>query len=187
MILHRLGQLEVITGCMFSGKSETLHARLKRAKYYGCTSELFKPQLDTRQEGMGIHDGQPVPAIAIAHSTDLYPARAQVIGIDEANFFDEDLPIVVNKLVALGHRVIVAGLNLDSFGIPFAPIPQLLATADYITTKLAICKCGMPATRTIRLSNEQQQVLVGAENLFKAACRPCWTTNALRSTSPSSP
>ena len=172
------GWIEVITGCMFSGKTEELIRRLRRAQIAKQTVKIFKPRIDARYSNNSIvsHDEQSLPSILIDdvievldHSND-----AQVIGIDEAQFFNESIVHICNLLASKGKRVIVAGLDQDYTGKPFEPIPQLLATAEYITKQHAICVvCGNPADKTQRKTTNPERVVVGAADIYEARCRKC--------------
>ena len=172
------GWIEVITGCMFSGKTEELIRRLRRAQIAKQKVKIFKPKIDSRYSRNSIvsHNEQSLPSILIEdiievldHSND-----AQVIGIDEAQFFNEGIVHICNLLASKGKRVIVAGLDQDYTGKPFEPIPQLLAIAEYITKQHAICVvCGNPADKTQRKIAESERVIVGAANIYEARCRRC--------------
>jgi thymidine kinase len=172
------GWIEVIAGCMFSGKTEELIRRLRRAKIAKLNVKIFKPRIDNRYSEGDIvsHSEQSMPSILVENATEIleYTENAQVIGIDEAQFFNNDLIDVCNKLANQGKRVIVAGLDQDYRGIPFEPIPQLLAVAEYITKSLAICvSCGNPADKTQRKVVSAERVLVGAADSYEARCRKC--------------
>ena len=172
------GWIEVVTGCMFSGKTEELIRRLKRAKIAKQRVLVFKPKIDNRysEEKIVSHDEQSLPSIMISKADEIleHVKDAQVIGIDEAQFFDNTLVDICNKLADEGKRVIVAGLDQDYKGTPFEPIPQLLAVAEYITKTLAICvACGNPADRTQRKIFSKERVLVGAADSYEARCRKC--------------
>lgn len=172
------GWIEVITGCMFSGKTEELIRRLRRAKIAKQKVVIFKPIIDTRYSNNSIvsHSEQSLPSVLIKDVTEILDLVevAQVIGIDEAQFFSNDIINVCNKLADDGKRVIVAGLDMDYRGIPFEPIPQLLSVAEYITKTLAICvECGNPADRTQRKTALSERVIVGAADLYEARCRKC--------------
>jgi thymidine kinase len=172
------GWIEVITGCMFSGKTEELIRRLRRDQIAKQKVKIFKPRIDARYSENSIvsHNEQSLPSILIddiievlKHSDD-----AQVIGIDEAQFFNESIIHICNSLASKGKRVIVAGLDQDYTGKPFEPIPQLLAIAEYITKQHAICVvCGNPADKTQRKTTESERVIVGAANIYEARCRKC--------------
>lgn len=172
------GWIEVITGCMFSGKTEELIRRLRRAKIAKQKVVIFKPIIDTRYSNNSIvsHSEQSLPSVLIKDVNEILDLveDAQVIGIDEAQFFSNDIINVCNKLADDGKRVIVAGLDMDYRGIPFEPIPQLLSVAEYITKTLAICvECGNPADRTQRKTASSERVIVGAADLYEARCRKC--------------
>ena len=172
------GWIEVITGCMFSGKTEELIRRLKRAQIAKQTVKIFKPKIDNRFSKTAIvsHNEQQLPSIIIDDAIEIYTHSkdAQVIGIDEAQFFSNELVTICNKLANEGKRVIVAGLDQDYKGVPFEPMPQLLAIAEYITKSLAICvECGNPADRTQRKTHSSERVIVGASDIYEARCRKC--------------
>jgi thymidine kinase len=174
------GSIEVITGSMFSGKSEELIRRLRRAQIARQRVQIFKPALDNRfgEAEIVSHSEMKIPSEAVASSRELaarvHP-ETDVVGIDEGQFFDADLPAVCNDLADAGKRVIVAGLDTDYLGKPFEPMPQLLAIAEYITKTLAICMvCGGPAGHTQRLVASQERVLVGAGGTYEARCRRCF-------------
>ncbi|MBK7630615.1 MAG: thymidine kinase [Ignavibacteriales bacterium] len=172
------GWIEVITGCMFSGKTEELIRRLRRAKIAKQKIVIFKPIIDTRYSNNSIvsHSEQSLPSILIKDVKEILDLveDAQVVGIDEAQFFSNDIINVCNKLADDGKRVIVAGLDMDYRGIPFEPLPQLLSVSEYITKSLAICvECGNPADRTQRKTASSERVIVGAADLYEARCRKC--------------
>jgi len=172
------GWIEVIAGCMFSGKTEELIRRLRRAQIAKQTVKIFKPNIDTRYSDSRIvsHSEQSLPSVLIGDINEIlnHTADAQVIGIDEAQFFSADIVPICNKLADEGKRVIIAGLDMDYRGIPFEPMPQLLAIAEYITKTLAICVvCGNPADKTQRKTYADQRVLVGAADVYEARCRKC--------------
>ena len=172
------GWIEVITGCMFSGKTEELIRRLRRAKIAKQKVVIFKPIIDTRYSHNSIvsHSEQSLPSVLIKDVGEILDLieDAQVIGIDEAQFFSTDLVDACNRLADEGKRVIVAGLDMDYRGIPFEPIPQLLSVAEYITKSLAICVvCGNPADRTQRKTTSSERVIVGAADMYEARCRKC--------------
>ncbi len=173
-----IGWIEVICGPMFSGKTEELIRRIRRAEIARLSVIIFKPQVDNRYSERHIvsHNSQRVPSIPVANAQEILQKSqdAQVVGIDEAQFFDTDLLDVCRTLADQGKRVIIAGLDQDYMGNPFEPIPQLLAEAEYITKTLAICvKCGNPANRTQRLSRDSERVVVGAGDIYEARCRFC--------------
>jgi len=172
------GWIEVIVGCMFSGKTEELIRRLRRAKIAKLDVKIFKPKIDVRysKEKIVSHSDQALPSELVENSEEILKLSndAQVIGIDEAQFFDNGLIDVCNQLADQGKRVIVAGLDQDYRGVPFEPIPQLLAIAEYITKTLAICvECGNPADKTQRKIVSDERVLVGASDSYEARCRKC--------------
>ena len=177
----RPGWIEVITGGMFSGKSEELIRRLRRAQIARQRVQIFKPAVDNRFSDHEIvsHSEMKIPSENVSSSAELLAHvrhDTDVVGIDEGQFFDHELPAVCAQLAAQGVRVIVAGLDQDYLGKPFEPMPQLLATAEYITKTLAICMvCGGPANYTQRLVASQERVLVGASGTYEARCRHCWT------------
>src|SRR5580765_8154566 len=174
------GWIEVIVGSMFSGKSEELIRRLRRAQIARQRVQIFKPALDTRYADDAIvsHSEMRISSRAVANSRallQLVEDDTEVVGIDEGQFFDQDLPTVVNELADRGKRVSVAGLDQDYLGKPFEPMPQLLAIAEYITKTHAVCVvCGEPANHTQRLVQSRERVLVGAQNAYEARCRACF-------------
>ena len=174
------GWIEVITGSMFSGKTEELIRRLRRAQIAKQHVQIFKPGIDDRYASDHIvsHSDMRIQSVAVASSRALLEQvspDAEVIGIDEGQFFDAELPAVCNTLADQGKRVIVAGLDQDYLGKPFEPMPQLLAIAEYITKTLAICVvCGNPANHTQRLVQSTERVLVGASGAYEARCRECF-------------
>ena len=176
----RPGWIEVITGSMFSGKSEELIRRLRRAQIARQKVQIFKPAIDNRyaEDAIVSHSAMKIPSVAVRSSaalaTDVAP-DTEVVGIDEGQFFDAELPAVCATLAKAGMRVIVAGLDQDYLGKPFEPMPQLLAVAEYITKTLAICMvCGGPANFTQRLVRSSDRVLVGASGTYEARCRHCF-------------
>lgn len=175
----KVGSIEVITGSMFSGKTEELIRRLKRAKFARQQVEIFKPQIDTRYSETEVvsHDENSIRSTPVENSGNilLLAGNANVIGIDEAQFFDKGLIEVVVKLANMGIRVIVAGLDMDFKGLPFGPIPGLMAVADYVTKVHAICvKCGNIAQFSHRLSEKEQVVLLGEKEAYEPLCRACY-------------
>ena len=174
------GWIEVIVGSMFSGKSEELIRRLRRAQIARQRVQIFKPQIDTRYSDDHIvsHSEMRIPSVPVSSSRLLLEQvepDAEVVGIDEGQFFDAELPAICNVLADQGKRVIVAGLDQDYLGKPFEPMPQLLAIAEYITKTLAICMvCGNPANHTQRLVASADRVLVGATGMYEARCRVCF-------------
>jgi thymidine kinase len=174
------GWIEVIAGSMFSGKTEELIRRLRRAQIARQRVQIFKPLLDDRfgEDHIISHSEMRIASENVCTSAELLGRVApdtEVVGIDEAQFFDAELPAVCNTLADQGKRVIVAGLDQDYLGKPFEPIPQLLAIAEYISKTLAICVvCGSPANHTQRLVASSERVLVGAQGTYEARCRACF-------------
>ncbi|HFA51571.1 MAG TPA: thymidine kinase [Bacteroidetes bacterium] len=176
---QRSGWIEVICGSMFSGKTEELIRRLKRAKIANQKVEIFKPKVDTRFDERKVvsHDKNSILAMPISHSKKLLDITEGigVVGIDEAQFFDSDLPEVCQAMALRGKRVIVAGLDMDFRGQPFGPMPDLLAVAEYITKVHAICQhCGNLATHSYRLAADGNTVLLGEKDSYEARCRTCY-------------
>ncbi|MGB9665098.1 MAG: thymidine kinase [Ignavibacteria bacterium] len=176
----KTGWIEVIAGCMFSGKTEELIRRLRRAIIAKQKVIVFKPKIDNRYSEREIvsHSEQSMPSEIIEDASEILELAkdAQVIGIDEAQFFKMNIVDVVNKLADEGKRVIIAGLDQDYRGQPFEPMPQLLAIAEYITKTQAICVvCGNPANRTQRKTPTKDRVVVGASDIYEARCRKCHT------------
>lgn len=177
---QRSGWIEVICGSMFSGKTEELIRRLKRARIANQKVEIFKPAKDTRydEENVVSHDENAILSKPIEKSKDIlsHISDVNVIGIDEAQFFDQDLVMVVQKLAVRGIRVIIAGLDMDFKGQPFGPIPDLLSVAEYITKVHAICPhCGSLATHSYRLSAEESIVVLGEKDKYEPRCRVCYS------------
>ena len=174
------GWIEVIVGSMFSGKSEELIRRLRRARIARQKVQIFKPAIDTRysEDHIVSHGEMRIESRAVEGSRQLLDAiepDTEVIGIDEGQFFDQDLPAICSALADRGMRVIVAGLDQDYLGKPFEPMPQLLAIAEYITKTHAICMvCGNPANHTQRLVANEDRVLLGAQGMYEARCRRCF-------------
>jgi thymidine kinase len=174
------GWIEVICGSMFSGKSEELIRRLRRAQIARQKVQIFKPKFDTRygEDEIVSHSEMRIQSKNVQSSADLLGMvddNTEVVGIDEGQFFDGDLPAVCNTLASRGKRVIVAGLDQDYLGKPFEPMPQLLAIAEYITKTLAICMvCGNPANHTQRLVASSDRLLLGAQGTYEARCRRCF-------------
>ncbi|HKV99348.1 MAG TPA: thymidine kinase [Vicinamibacterales bacterium] len=174
------GWIEVITGSMFSGKSEELIRRLRRARIAKQNVQIFKPALDNRysEDEIVSHSEMKIPSTNVTTAKELFEKvrpETEVVGVDEGQFFDAELPAVLSKLADSGKRVIVAGLDTDYLGKPFEPMPQLLAIAEYITKTLAICMvCGGPANHTQRLVASKERVLVGASGTYEARCRHCF-------------
>ncbi len=176
---RRRGWIEVICGSMFSGKTEELIRRLKRAKFARLKVEIFKPGIDTRYDENKVvsHDANEIPSTPVPASGNilLMTGDVDVVGIDEAQFFDPELPNVCNQLAGSGIRVIVAGLDMDFQGKPFGPMPDLLATAEYITKVHAVCvKCGNLAQYSHRIVPGEKRVLLGEKDAYEPLCRECF-------------
>jgi thymidine kinase len=176
---RRTGWIEVICGPMFSGKTEELIRRLRRAQIARQKVAIVKPSTDTRHAGDQIvsHSEQRIPSRVVGSSDEvlLAAADAEVIGIDEVQFLDAGILQVCERLADAGKRVIVAGLDQDYRARPFEPVPQLLAMAEYITKTLAICmRCGAPANRTQRVGTASGRIAVGSTELYEARCRRCF-------------
>lgn len=180
------GWIEVVTGCMFSGKTEELIRRVRRAQLARQPVIVFKPDIDRRysDDNVDSHSGLTIRSIRV-QSADQIPAYvgdASVVGIDEAQFFDERLVGICEDLANSGKRVIVAGLDMDYQGKPFEPMPQLLAVAEYIQKVLAICVvCGNPADRSQRIVKRDARVLVGETDAYEARCRLHWNPHSFES------
>jgi thymidine kinase len=180
----RAGWVEVIAGSMFSGKSEELIRRLRRAKIARQKVQVFKPEIDSRFSDNHIvshsemkHESANVKAAADIRAR--IEPETEVVGIDEAQFFDNGLVAIANELAGRGVRVIIAGLDQDYTGKPWEPMPQLLAVAEYITKTHAICmKCGQPANYTQRTFESEERVAVGGAGMYEARCRTCFVPHA---------
>ena len=176
---HRPGRIEVVCGSMFSGKTEELIRRLKRAEFARQSVEIYKPAIDTRYSELDVvsHDRHSIPCTPVETSSSilLLSADIEVVGIDEAQFFDEGLVYVCNELANRGVRVIVAGLDMDYRGVPFGPIPALCAIADEVTKVHAICvKCGALAYVSHRLVPGDKRVVLGEQGEYEPLCRECY-------------
>jgi thymidine kinase len=175
-----MGWVEVVCGPMFSGKSEELIRRVRRAIIARKRVQVFKPVIDDRysKDEIVSHSDQRLPSTIVADAGEILQKldwRTQVVGIDEANFMGDRLVDIANQLADSGKRVIVAGLDTDYMGRPFPPIPDLLAMAESITKTLAICvRCGNPAKQTQRLFHSEDLIVVGAAGLYEARCRACF-------------
>jgi len=178
-----LGWIEVICGPMFSGKSEELIRRLRRAEIARQRVQIFKPVIDARYAADQIvsHDDGRIHAVAVSNAAEVQAkldVRTEVIGIDEAQFLGEAMVEFVVRLADMGKRVLIAGLDTDYLGRPFHPMPELLAVADEITKTLAICmQCGNPAKHTQRLVGSEDLIVVGAAGMYEARCRRCFEPN----------
>lgn len=176
---HRRGRIEVICGSMFSGKTEELIRRMKRAKFAKQRVEIFKPIIDTRysDEEVVSHDHNSILSTPVDSSSSilLLSSNIDVVGIDEAQFFDEGLTHVCNQLADDGIRVIIAGLDMDFKRLPFGPIPALCSIADEVTKVHAICvKCGNLAYTSHRISKSDKLVLLGEKESYEPLCRQCY-------------
>jgi thymidine kinase len=173
------GSVEVITGSMFSGKTEELIRRLRRAQFAGLKVEIFKPSLDKRYSETRVvsHDDKSIVSTPVDHATAilLLAGDVNVVGIDEAQFFDNAIADVCNKLADNGIRVVVAGLDMDFMGKPFGPMPALLGIAEFVTKVHAICmRCGNLAQYSFRKSDEDQVVVLGEKDKYEPLCRNCY-------------
>ena len=173
------GWIEVVCGSMFSGKTEELIRRLKRAKIAKMKVEIFKPAIDIRYDEIKVvsHDKNEILSTPVQTSSNilLLANDVEVVGIDEAQFFDDELPEVCNELANRGIRVIVAGLDMDFQGNPFGPIPQILATAEYVTKVHAICmRCGKLAHISHRIVHNDKLVMLGETESYEPLCRTCY-------------
>ena len=183
------GWIEVIAGSMFSGKSEELIRRLRRARIARQKVQVFKPEIDVRysKDHIVSHSEMRHESASVRTAADIrarVEAATEVVGIDEAQFFDQELVAVANELADRGVRVIIAGLDQDYTGKPFEPMPQLLAIAEYITKTHAICvRCGQPANYSQRIVEVEGRVVVGAGDAYEARCRRCFVPHADRPTS----
>ena len=177
------GSIEVIVGSMFSGKSEELIRRLRRAQIARQKVQIFKPAIDARYSDTHIvsHSAMKIESVAVTTARDIAAALeldTEVIGIDEGQFFDQELVAVVNELADKGKRVVIAGLDMDYLGRPFEPMPLLMAIAEDVTKARAVCmQCGSPATYTQRLIASRERVVVGAADAYEARCRACFDPN----------
>jgi thymidine kinase len=173
------GSVEVIAGSMFSGKTEELIRRVRRAMYAGLRVEIFKPSLDTRYSETRVvsHDEKSIVSTPVENASSilLLAAGVEVVGIDEAQFFDDTLPEVCSGLADSGTRVIVAGLDMDFAGKPFGPMPALMAIAEYVTKVHAICvRCGNLAHYSHRKIENDKVVVLGEKDIYEPLCRSCY-------------
>lgn len=181
---EKKGWIEVVCGSMFSGKTEELLRRLRRAQIANKTVEIFKPAMDTRYHTTDVvsHDLNAIRSTPVTNSENilLLADGIEVVGIDEAQFLDAELPTVCEKLAKRGSRVIVAGLDMDFEGKPFGPMPFLLAIADYITKVHAICvQCGEIAHFSYRKSENTNKIMLGEKDAYEPRCRNCYYHNPL--------
>lgn len=180
IVRNNMGWIEVIVGPMFSGKSEELIRRLRRAEIGRQRVQIFKPVIDQRYSNNEIvsHSGLGIRSDNVANAAEIlakFDPRTEVIGIDEGQFLGEELVEVASRLADMGKRVIISGLDTDYLGRPFAPMPRLLALAEEITKLLAICmRCGNPAVHTQRLVASEDLIVVGAGGMYEARCRRCF-------------
>ncbi|MCZ2139973.1 MAG: thymidine kinase [Bacteroidia bacterium] len=177
---HKKGWIEVVCGSMFSGKTEELIRRVNRSRIANLKVEIYKPAIDTRYHDTEVvsHNSNAIESIAVDSSLTilLMHQNADVVGIDEAQFFDDEIIYVCETLAQKGVRVIVAGLDMDYLGKPFGPMPSLMAIAEYVTKVNAICVvCGDLATHSFRKSKSDNQVLLGEKDVYEARCRHCFT------------
>lgn len=174
---HRHGSIEVVCGCMYSGKTEELIRQIRRCEFARQPYVTFKPRIDSRYSDQEIvsHNKEAIDSIVVDRASEIYKHithETQVVGIDEAQFFDSEVIEVATKLAKNGRRVILAGLDTDWQGKPFGPMPELLAVADVIRKQYAICVvCGEAATRTQRMVKNEDEVLVGSYKMYEARCR----------------
>ncbi|RYE19022.1 MAG: thymidine kinase [Sphingobacteriaceae bacterium] len=173
------GSIEVICGSMFSGKTEELIRRLKRAQIAKLSIEVFKPRTDTRYHETAIvsHDTNKIASTPVENASAilLFGSNAQIVGIDEAQFFDDELPAVCNQLANKGIRVIVAGLDMDYAGKPFGPLPAVMAMAESVTKVHAVCViCGQSALYSYRLIENDTKILLGEKESYEPRCRKCF-------------
>ena len=178
-VTGKRGSIEVITGSMFSGKTEELIRRLRRAQFAGLKVEIFKPSLDKRYSETRVvsHDDKSIVSTPVDNASAilLLAGDVDVVGIDEAQFFDNSIVEVCNTLADNGIRIVVAGLDMDFMGKPFGPMPALLSIAEFVTKVHAICmRCGNLAQYSFRKSEEEQVVLLGEKNLYEPLCRNCY-------------
>jgi thymidine kinase len=182
---HKFGWIEVICGSMFSGKTEELIRRLKRAQIAGQKIEIFKPEVDIRydEEEVVSHDENSLSSTPVKSSSNILILAndAEVVGIDEAQFFDLELINVCNQLATLGKRVVIAGLDMDFKGRPFGPMPGLMAIAEYVTKVHAICvKCGSLANHSNRVIDSEKLVELGERTEYEPLCRGCFAREDLK-------
>ncbi len=173
------GWIEVITGSMFSGKTEELIRRMKRARFAKQKVEIFKPRIEVRYsvEEVVSHDENAIHSTPVDSSANilLLASGVEVVGIDEAQFFDDGLVEVCNQLAYNGIRVIIAGLDMDYKGVPFGPIPALMSIAEYVSKVHAICvKCGNLANYTHRMSEDEKLIVLGETDIYEPLCRVCY-------------
>jgi thymidine kinase len=179
------GSLEVVCGSMFSGKTEELLRRIKRARLAKQRTQLFKPRVDDRYDAVKVvtHEGANADALPVSTAEELVAAvtaDVAVVGVDEVQFFDGSIVDALDRLADRGKRVIVAGLDQDYRGRPFGPVPALMAVAEYVTKLHAVCaRCGSEASRSQRLIAQEAQLFVGGAAAYEARCRACFVADAL--------
>lgn len=179
------GSVEVIAGSMFSGKTEELIRRLRRAMFAGLKVEIFKPAIDIRysEDKVVSHDEKSIMSTPVENASSilLLASGVEVVGIDEAQFFDENLVEVCTALADAGSRVIVAGLDMDFSGRPFGPMPSLMAVAEYVTKVHAICvRCGNLANYSYRKTKSEKVVVLGEKDIYEPLCRSCYKKSVNR-------
>ena len=175
------GWIEVVVGSMFSGKTEELIRRLRRAQIAKLNVEIFKPKTDVRYDETAVvsHDLNSIQSTPVENSSSilLLGANTEVVGIDEAQFFDDELPNVCNKLANRGIRVVVAGLDMDFQGKPFGPMPALMSIAELVTKVHAVClQCGGPASYSFRTADSESKILLGEKESYEPRCRICYNS-----------
>jgi thymidine kinase len=175
------GSIEVICGSMFSGKTEELIRRLRRAQIAKLNVEIFKPKTDTRYDENSVvsHDLNSIQSTPVENAASilLLSSNTEVVGIDEAQFFDDQLPDVCNTLANRGIRVIIAGLDMDFQGKPFGPMPELMSIAEVVSKVHAVClQCGGPATYSYRTVPSESKILLGEKESYEPRCRTCFNT-----------
>ena len=173
------GYIEVICGSMFSGKTEELIRRLRRAQIAKQKVAIFKPAIDDRYSADHLvsHSDWKIPSVAVKNASEILESApdADVLGIDEVQFFGRGIVKVIEELANSGKRVIVAGLDQDFRGVPYEPMPQIMAIAEYVDKILAVCMvCGNPANKTQRLTDQTEKVVIGATEAYEARCRECF-------------
>jgi thymidine kinase len=178
-VTGKKGTIEVITGSMFSGKTEELIRRLRRAQFAGLKVEIFKPSLDKRysEDRVVSHDDKSIISTPVDNASAilLLAGDVDVVGIDEAQFFDDSIVEVCNTLADNGIRIVIAGLDMDFMGKPFGPMPALLSVAEFVSKVHAICmRCGNLAQYSFRKSEDEQVVLLGEKNIYEPLCRNCY-------------
>jgi thymidine kinase len=184
-VTGKKGSIEVITGSMFSGKTEELIRRLRRAQFAGLKVEIFKPSVDKRYSETRVvsHDDKSILSTPVDNASAilLLAGDCHVVGIDEAQFFDNSIVEVCNTLADDGIRIVIAGLDMDFSGKPFGPMPALLAIAEFVTKVHAICmRCGNLAQYSFRKSGDDQVVLLGEKNLYEPLCRNCYNAALIK-------